>query len=42
MVEQLHNKLRDKLSENHYDPFSILPLEVATMVLRHFDYKELV
>lgn len=42
LVEQLHSKLRDKMSERLNDPFSILPLEIATMVLRHFNFRQIV
>ncbi|RMJ27336.1 hypothetical protein PHISP_01783 [Aspergillus sp. HF37] len=42
LVEQLHNKLRDKMSAKCIDPFSVLPFEVATMVLQHFDFREIV
>ena len=42
MIEQLHSKLQSKLSAKLYDPFSVLPLEVATMTLQHFSFKQIV
>ncbi|GAB1205641.1 hypothetical protein APSETT445_004319 [Aspergillus pseudonomiae] len=42
LVEQLHNKLRDKLTSKYRDPFSVLPLEIAAMVLEHLDFKQIV
>ncbi|KAE8146734.1 hypothetical protein BDV25DRAFT_132689 [Aspergillus avenaceus] len=42
IVEQLHNKLRDKLTVKACDPFSVLPLEIATMILQYFDFKQIV
>ncbi|KAB8227434.1 Leucine Rich Repeat domain protein [Aspergillus alliaceus] len=42
LVERLHNKLRDKMAAKCRDPFSILPLEIAAMVLNHFDFKQIV
>lgn len=42
MIEQLHSKLQSKLSAKLYDPFSVLPLEVVTMVLQHFSFKQIV
>lgn len=42
IVEQLHNKLQDKMSVKYLDPFSVLPFEVATMILEHFDFRQLV
>lgn len=42
LVEQLHNKLRSKMSEKLNDPFSILPLEITTMVLQYFNFKQIV
>ncbi|BCR91843.1 Leucine Rich Repeat domain protein [Aspergillus chevalieri] len=42
LVEQLHNKLRDKMSAKLLDPFTVLPLEVAVMILQHFNFKQIV
>lgn len=42
LVEQLHSKLRNKMSEKLNDPFSVLPLEIATMVLRYFNFRQIV
>lgn len=42
LIEQLHGKLRDKLSEKLNDPFRVLPLEIATMVLQHFNFRQIV
>ncbi|KAB8278060.1 hypothetical protein BDV30DRAFT_204040 [Aspergillus minisclerotigenes] len=42
LVEQLHNKLRDKLTSKCCDPFSVLPLEIAAMVLEHLNFKQIV
>ncbi|KAL4930520.1 Leucine Rich Repeat domain protein [Aspergillus undulatus] len=42
VAEQMHAKLHDKLVSKCYDPFNVFPLEIATMVLDHFDFKEIV
>ncbi|KAJ5698180.1 hypothetical protein N7462_000185 [Penicillium macrosclerotiorum] len=42
MLEQLHKKLEDRMLSNRYDPFSMLPLEVAVFIIRHFSFKEVV
>lgn len=42
LIEQLHGKLRDKMSEKLNDPFKLLPLEIATMVLQHFNFRQIV
>ncbi|THC98714.1 hypothetical protein EYZ11_001777 [Aspergillus tanneri] len=42
LIEQLHNKLRDKMTVKCYDPFSVLPLELASLVLQHFEFKQIV
>ncbi|KAL4784531.1 hypothetical protein BJX76DRAFT_367621 [Aspergillus varians] len=42
LVEQMHTKLQEKLVSKCYDPFSVFPLEIARMVLEHFDFKQIV
>ncbi|KAF4213192.1 hypothetical protein CNMCM8980_010482 [Aspergillus fumigatiaffinis] len=42
LVEQLHDKLWSKVHAKCHDPFSVLPLEVAMMVVNHFDFKQIV
>ncbi|KAJ5606868.1 Tetratricopeptide-like helical [Penicillium hordei] len=43
VIEQLLNKLQDKLAGgNRRDPFTILPLEIAELTLRHFSFKQIV
>lgn len=42
LVEQLHNKLRDKMAAKCHDPFTVLPYEMAVMVLQHFNFKQIV
>lgn len=38
----MHSKLNDKLVSKCYDPFTVFPLEIARMVLEHFDFKQIV
>ncbi|KAL5334847.1 hypothetical protein BJX70DRAFT_376856 [Aspergillus crustosus] len=42
VVEQMHTKLHAKLVSKNYDPFSVFPLEIARMVLEHFDFRQIV
>lgn len=43
VLEQLLKKLQDKLAGgNRRDPFTILPLEIAELTLRHFSFKQIV
>ncbi|KAL4878283.1 hypothetical protein BJY04DRAFT_196144 [Aspergillus karnatakaensis] len=42
VMEQMHTKLHAKLVSNNYDPFTVFPLEIARMVLEHFDFKQIV
>ncbi|KAJ5580189.1 uncharacterized protein N7459_006174 [Penicillium hispanicum] len=42
MLEQLHNKLQDRMLLNKRDPFTLLPLEIANMVIDHFSFKQIV
>lgn len=43
MITQLLKKLQDKLAGgNRRDPFMILPLEMAVMVLQSFSFKQIV
>ncbi|KAL6235715.1 hypothetical protein BDW75DRAFT_208830 [Aspergillus navahoensis] len=42
VVEQMHTKLQGKLVSRCYDPFSAFPLEIARMVVDHFDFREIV
>ncbi|KAL2864918.1 Leucine Rich Repeat domain protein [Aspergillus lucknowensis] len=41
-VEQMHQKLQDKLLSKCYDPFSVFPYEIARMVVDHFDFRQIV
>ncbi|KAL4917105.1 hypothetical protein BDW62DRAFT_218332 [Aspergillus aurantiobrunneus] len=41
-VEQMHTKLHDKLLSKCYDPFSVFPLEIARIVVEHFDFRQIV
>ncbi|RAK99362.1 Leucine Rich Repeat domain protein [Aspergillus ibericus CBS 121593] len=40
-VLQMFCKVRDKASVKRLDPFAVLPLELAMMVLRHFNFRQL-
>ncbi|KAL1964522.1 hypothetical protein VTN77DRAFT_6819 [Rasamsonia byssochlamydoides] len=42
LLRQLHNKLQDKMCEKFRDPFDVLPLEIAVMVLRYLNFKQIV
>ncbi|KAH8431145.1 Leucine Rich Repeat domain protein [Aspergillus melleus] len=42
LVEQLHDKLIEKMTAKCHDPFTLLPLELARLVLEHFDFKQIV
>lgn len=42
MIEQLRKKLEDRMMLNRKDPFTILPLEIASMVIQHFSFKQIV
>ncbi|KAL3469440.1 hypothetical protein BJX99DRAFT_73027 [Aspergillus californicus] len=42
VLEQMHKKLQDKLLSGKIDPFSVFPLEIATMVLGHFEFRQIV
>ncbi|EAW10918.1 Leucine Rich Repeat domain protein [Aspergillus clavatus NRRL 1] len=42
LLEQLHDKLWSKVYAKCHDPFSVLPLEVAMMVLHQFSFKQIV
>ncbi|KAF7133959.1 hypothetical protein CNMCM5793_005485 [Aspergillus hiratsukae] len=42
LVEQLHDKLWSKVHAKCHDPFSVLPLEVAMMILNRFSFKQIV
>ncbi|KAL4901777.1 hypothetical protein BDW74DRAFT_159496 [Aspergillus multicolor] len=42
VLEQMHTKLHEKLVSKCYDPFSVFPLEIARMVLDHFDFRQIV
>lgn len=41
-LEQLHQKLEDRMLVNRQDPFTMLPLEMAAMVIKHFSFKQIV
>ncbi|KAG2419788.1 hypothetical protein HFD88_004584 [Aspergillus terreus] len=41
-LEQLRNKLQERTVAKCHDPFTVFPLEVATMILTHFDFKQIV
>ncbi|KAE8351867.1 hypothetical protein BDV28DRAFT_10935 [Aspergillus coremiiformis] len=42
LVEQTRIKLQNKLNEKCCDPFSVLPLEIAAMILDYFDFRQIV
>ncbi|RDW61227.1 Leucine Rich Repeat domain protein [Aspergillus mulundensis] len=42
VVEQMHTKLHEKLVSKCYDPFSVFPLEIARMVVDHYDFRQIV
>ena len=42
MLEQLHNKLQDRMLLNRRDPFTVLPLEITNMVIEYFSFKQIV
>ncbi|KAJ5979908.1 hypothetical protein N7481_007206 [Penicillium waksmanii] len=41
-MEQLHKKLEDRMNLNRKDPFTMLPLEIAALVIQHFSFKNIV
>jgi F-box/TPR repeat protein Pof3 len=41
-MEQLHKKLEDRMNLNRKDPFTMLPLEMAALVIEHFSFKNIV
>lgn len=42
LIEQLRKKLENRMLLNKKDPFTILPLEIASMVIQHFSFKQIV
>ncbi|KAL2003061.1 hypothetical protein VTN02DRAFT_5139 [Thermoascus thermophilus] len=42
LLEQLRDKLRCSIGAKFQDPFSVLPLEIVVMILRHFNFKQIV
>ncbi|KAJ5464560.1 uncharacterized protein N7458_000246 [Penicillium daleae] len=42
MLEQLHKKLEDRMLLNRHDPFTMLPLEVAMLVVQQLSFKQIV
>ncbi|KAJ5128369.1 hypothetical protein N7526_006535 [Penicillium atrosanguineum] len=42
MMELLHKKLQDRMMLNRNDPFTMLPLELAAIVIQHFSFKNIV
>ncbi|KAJ5734112.1 hypothetical protein N7493_002898 [Penicillium malachiteum] len=42
MLDQLHKKLQDRMLLNRKDPFTLLPLEMAMLVIQHFSFKQIV
>ncbi|PLB49609.1 hypothetical protein P170DRAFT_510138 [Aspergillus steynii IBT 23096] len=42
LVAELHDKLREKMMAKCQDPFTVLPLELARLVIQDFDFKQLV
>lgn len=42
LIEQLRKKLEGRMLLNRKDPFTILPLEIAGMVIQHFSFKQIV
>jgi F-box/TPR repeat protein Pof3 len=41
-MEQLHKKLEDRMKLNRKDPFTMLPLEMAALVIEYFSFKDIV
>jgi F-box/TPR repeat protein Pof3 len=42
MLEQLHKKLEDRMLLNRHDPFTMLPLEIAVLIIQQFSFKQIV
>lgn len=42
LLQQLHDKLSGKMASQFQDPFDYLPLELAVMVLKYFDFRQIV
>lgn len=42
LMEQLHKKLEDRMMLNRQDPFTMLPLEMAALVIQHLSFKNIV
>ncbi|KAF7714734.1 Uncharacterized protein PECH_007729 [Penicillium ucsense] len=42
LLEQLHKKLEDRLLGNRFDPFAVLPLEIAMFIINQFSFREMV
>ncbi|KAJ5565333.1 hypothetical protein N7513_001575 [Penicillium frequentans] len=42
LLKQLHDKLQDRMLLNRRDPFTVLPFEMAMMVVQHFSFKQIV
>ncbi|KAJ9289350.1 hypothetical protein DTO021C3_3176 [Paecilomyces variotii] len=42
LLQQLHDKLGGKMASQFRDPFDHLPLELAVMVLKQFDFRQIV
>ncbi|KAJ5935742.1 hypothetical protein N7466_005289 [Penicillium verhagenii] len=42
LLQQLHNKLQDRMLLNKRDPFTMLPFEMAMMVIQDFSFKQIV
>ncbi|KAJ5175624.1 uncharacterized protein N7482_001501 [Penicillium canariense] len=41
MLQQLHKKLEDRMLLNRRDPFTMLPLEIAVLVVQQFSFKQI-
>ncbi|KAJ5632150.1 hypothetical protein N7490_008489 [Penicillium lividum] len=42
LLDQLHSKLQDRMLLNKLDPFTVLPFEMAMMVIKDFSFKQIV
>lgn len=42
MIKELHQKFESRMLLNRKDPFTMLPFEIAAMVIQHFSFKQIV
>lgn len=41
MIKELHQKFESRMFLNRKDPFTMLPFEIAAMVIQHFSFKQI-